>query len=90
MEPLTASVHLWELGADGWVDWARGWVRGITRLPVESDPAGPSTEFVHFDHMSGGVQISDYNDLRLPGQTQLHSFWEIRFMLPPLVSLFAQ
>ncbi len=54
MEPLTASVHLWELGTDRWVDWASNWIRGITRLLVEGDPARSPTEFVHLDYTSGG------------------------------------
>ena len=61
MEPLTGGVHLRELGTDRWVVWASDWARGITRLLVEGDPARPSTEFVHFDHMSGrGMQIGDF------------------------------
>ncbi len=50
----TDSVHLRELGTDRWVYWAIDWVRGFIRLLVEADPASPSTEFVHFDHMSEG------------------------------------
>ena len=54
MEPLTASVNLWELGTDRWVCCAIGWTCGITRLLVETDLASPPTELVHFDHVSEG------------------------------------
>jgi len=62
--PLLSGEHLRELGTDRWVDWAIGWGRRITRLLVEADPAGPSTEFVHFEsHVwSGHSQIGEYNN----------------------------
>ena len=62
MEPLTASVHLWELGSDRWIGWASDWVGGIARLLVEADPARPSTEFVHFNHMSEGGVVMQIGD----------------------------
>ena len=54
MEPLTGGIHLRELGSDRRVDRASGWSRRITGLLVEADPARPSAEFVHFNHMSKG------------------------------------
>ena len=65
--PLLSGEHLRELGTDRWVDWAIGWSRRITRLLVEADPAGPSTEFVHFEShvraQSGeNSQIGEYNN----------------------------
>ena len=52
--PLAADCkHLVDLGTGRWVNWAIGWIRGITRLLVEVDPAKRrSTEFVSLDHMS--------------------------------------
>src|SRR5258706_6312397 len=51
--PPLGSEHLRKLETGGWIDWARGWVRSSADLLIESDPASPSAEFVHFDHMSG-------------------------------------
>ena len=52
---LTAdSEYLVNLATGRWVDWAIGWVRGITRFIVEVYKGIPSAELVPFDHMSGG------------------------------------